>query len=163
MGFEMKGLEEMVAQMNNMRAQVSGPIAKKAVRAAGNVVREAMVERTPENIERNAGSDSLPPGAVKADIKVRFPAQEQVLETTALIGPGSKTAHVARWVEYGHRMVHGGQSKVGADGKVRGTGRASAVDVPADPFLRPAYEASLDAAREAEAEVLQEELQKLGA
>lgn len=162
MGFEMSGLNEMVAQMNGLREQVSGPIAKKAVRAAGNVIKVAMVERTPENIEKNAGSDSLEPGAVKADIKVRFPANEQVLETTALIGPGAKTAHVARWVEYGHRMVHGGQSKVGADGRIRGNGSVGAVDVPAYPFLRPAYESALDVAHEAEAEVLQEELQKLG-
>lgn len=163
MGFEMKGLQEMIGQMNNLREQVSGPIAKKAVRAAGDVVKAAMIERTPKNIERNAGSDSLEPGAVKADIKVRFPAKDQVLETTALIGPGKKTSHVARFVEYGHRMVHGGQSKVGADGKVRGTGIASAVDVPAHPFLRPAFEESLDAAHEAEAAVLVEELNKLGA
>lgn len=162
MGFEMQGLKEEIARMNTLREQVSGPIAKKAVRAAGIVVRDAMIERTPVNIEKNAGSNSLEPGAVKADIKVRFPAQEQVLETTALIGPGAKTAHVARWVEYGHRDVHGGQSKVGADGKVRGHGVANIEDVPAHPFLRPAYEASIDAGHEAEAEVLQQELQKLG-
>lgn len=162
MGFETAGLNEMVAQMNTLREQVSGPIAKRAVRAAGNVIKAAMIERTPENIEKNAGSDSLEPGAVKADIKVRFPAEEQVLETTALIGPGGKTSHVARWVEYGHRMVHGGQSKVSASGKLTGAGTASAVDVPAHPFLRPAYEASLEAAQEAEAAVLREELQKLG-
>lgn len=157
------GLQELVARMNRLREQVNGPIAKKAVRAAGNVIKEAMIERTPENIEKNAGSDSLDPGAVKADIKVRFPAEQQVLETTALIGSGSKTAHVAGWVEYGHRMVSGGQSKVLASGKLSGSGNAGAVDVPAHPFLRPAYEEAVEAAQQAEADVLAEELRKLGA
>lgn len=156
----LQGMAEMVARMNNLRGQVSGPIAKKAVRAGGNVIRDAMIEHTPVLIEKNAGSNSLPPGAVKADIKVRFPAQEQVLETTALIGPGSKTKHVARFVEYGHRMVSGGQSKVLASGKLSGPGKASSKDVSAHPFLRPAYEEVADAAQQAEADVLQEELQK---
>jgi HK97 gp10 family phage protein len=162
MGFDMTGLAEMKARMAGMREQVTGPIAQKAVRAGGKVIQEAMIERTPENIERNAGSDSLEPGAVKADIKVRFPGQENVLEATATIGPGGKTSHVARWVEYGHRMVSGGQSKLGPDGKLRGPGKAAEKDVPAYPFLRPAFEVSQAPAMDAIAETLGIELKKAG-
>jgi len=145
---EQTGIAEMKAKMLAMRQNVSGPISKRAVRAGGNVIKAAMVERTPINAEKNAGSNSLEPGAIKADIKVRFPAQENAQETTAIIGPGTKTGYAARWVEYGHRMVSGGQSKVGPDGRTRGPGKAG-VDVPAHPFLRPAYEASLHAAQDA--------------
>jgi HK97 gp10 family phage protein len=162
MSFDMAGLDAMKARMAGMAEAVSGPIAHKAVRAGGRVIQEAMIERTPENVERNAGSDSLEPGAVKADIKVRFPADENALEATATIGPGGKTSHVARWVEYGHRMVSGGQSKLGPDGKLRGPGKAAEVDVPADPFLRPAFEASEAPAMDAIAETLATELPKAG-
>lgn len=151
MAIETTGIAEMKAKMQALRQQVRGPLAQRAVRAGGRVIQAAMIERTPINIEKNTGSNSLDPGAVKSDIKVRFPAKENDHETTALIGPGKKTGHVARWVEYGHRMVHGGQSKVGPDGKVRGRGIVHDEDVPAHPFLRPAYEASVAEAREAEA------------
>ena len=153
MAIETTGIAEIREKIQAMRSQVSGPISRRAVRAGGRVIAAAMIERTPVNIEKNAGSNSLEPGAVKADIKVRFPAAEnQTMEAVALIGPGGKTSHVARFVEYGHRMVHGGQSKVGADGKVRGRGIVHDVDVPAHPFLRPAYEASLAEAQAAMAE-----------
>lgn len=162
MGFDMAGLDAMKARMARMSEQVSGPIARKAVAAGAHVIEDAMIERTPVNVERNAGSNSLEPGAVKADIKVRFPPRENDLETTATIGPGSKTDHVARWVEYGHRMVSGGQSKVGPDGRTRGPGTAAAEDVPAYPFLRPAFEASEATAMDAVAATLGTELQKAG-
>jgi HK97 gp10 family phage protein len=161
MAIETKGIAEMKARMRSLSQQVSGPIAKKAVRAGGKVIRDAMIERTPELIEKNTGSDALEPGAVKADIKVRFPAAENKYEATALIGPGSKTSHVARWVEYGHRMVSGGQSKVLANGKVRGPGKVHEQDVPAYPFLRPAFEESVAEAQAAEVETLRSELQKV--
>ena len=150
MAIETAGIAEMKAKMAAMRSGVAGPISKRAVRAGGRVIAVAMIEAAPLNDLRNASSNSLPAGAFKEDIKVRFPAdQNQTAEAVALIGPGKKTSHVQRWVEYGHRMVHGGQSKVGADGKVRGSGVVHDVDVPAHPFLRPAFEASIGAAQEA--------------
>jgi hypothetical protein len=41
-------------------------------------------------------------------------------------------------------------------GKTRGPGKAAEVDVPAHPFLRPAFESSVGAAGEAIAESLQQ-------
>ena len=161
MPIETKGIAEMKARMRSLSQQVSGPIAQKAVRAGGKVIRDAMIERTPVLIEKNAGSNALEPGAVKADIKVRFPAEENKYQATALIGPGRKTSHVARWVEYGHRMVSGGQSKVLPTGKTRGPGNVHEEDVPEHPFLRPAFEASVAEAQSAEVETLRDELQKV--
>lgn len=162
MAIETTGIAEMKARMLALRQQVSGPMAAKAVRAGGRVIRDAMIERTPVNVERNAGSNSLEPGAVKEDIKVRMPAKENQFEATALIGPGKTTSHVARWVEYGHRMVTGGQSKVLPSGKIRGSGKVAEKDVPAYPFLRPAFEESVAAAQEAEVASLREDLSKAG-
>lgn len=157
-----KGIAEMKARMRSLSQQVCGPMSKRAVRAGGKVIRDAMIEHTPVLIEKNAGSDALDPGAVRADIKVRFPAEQNQYEATALIGPGEKTSHVARWVEYGHRMVTGGQSKVLPGGKTRGRGKVAEVDVPAYPFLRPAWEESVAVAQAAEVESLRSDLQKVG-
>lgn len=151
----------MKARMKALSAEVTGPMAQRAVRAGGRVIQAAMIERTPVLIEKNAGSDALEPGAVRADIKVRFPAAQNQFEATALIGPGGKTSHVARFVEYGHRMVTGGQSKVLASGKVRGRGKVAEQDVPAHPFLRPAWEESVAEAQAAEVDSLRNDLQKV--
>jgi HK97 gp10 family phage protein len=163
MAIETTGIQEMKARMRALSRRVSDPIAKKAVRAGGRVIQRAMIERTPVQAFKNLGSDSLEPGAVRADIKVRFPASENQFEAVALIGPGGKTSRAARWVEYGHRMVSGGQSHVLANGKVSGPGKVAEQDVPADPFLRPAFEQSVAEAQQAEADVLRSELQKVRA
>lgn len=139
--FEFHGFDELAGKMEAVARKVRGPVAKEMVRAGANVFKREMIDRAPVLDEKNSGSNSLEPGALKDDIRVRFPASEQLLDTTAAVGPGKKTAYVANFVEYGHRMVSGGQSKVGADGKVRGNGKVSDVDVPAYPFVRPAFEA----------------------
>lgn len=161
MAIELKGIAEMKARMRALSAEVTGPMSQHAVRAGGRVIQAAMIEYTPVLIEKNAGSNALEPGAVKADIKVRFPAEQNKFEATALIGPGAKTKHVARFVEYGHRMVTGGQAKVLASGKTSGRGTVGEQDVPAHPFLRPAWEESVAEAQAAEVESLRNDLAKV--
>jgi HK97 gp10 family phage protein len=163
MGIETTGIAEMKARMMALRQEVSGPMAAKAVRAGGRVIRDSMKELTPVLIEKNAGSDALPPGTVKNDIRVRMPAKENQFETVAVIGPGPRARFVAHLVEYGHRMVTGGISEVLANGKLKGPGRVHEKDVPAHPFLRPAFEESLAAAQEKVVESLREDLGKVGA
>jgi HK97 gp10 family phage protein len=153
------GVPQLLAKLEKARVQMTGPEMKKAVRAGGNVIKAEMVSRAPVLDEKTAGSTSLDPGALKADIRVSLPHDED--EIVALIGPSSKTAHVARWVEYGHREVHGGSSEIVADGKSRGPGKAAANDVPEHPFLRPAFEASLTAAGEAITESLKKSFQEV--
>lgn len=160
MAIEQTGTAEMRAKMLGMAEHLCGPGAKTVVRAGGNVIREAMVEHAPVLVEKNAGSNALEPGAIKRDIKVRFPARENQLQETAIIGPGPATSHQSRFVEYGHRMVVGGYSKVEADGRVRGPGVVQEKDVRGYPFLRPAYEASISSAKAAMVEAASDELKK---
>lgn len=160
MDIEQSGVEEMKAKMLAMRQHMSGPGSQKAVRAGGNVIKGAMVERTPVLIEKNAGSNALEPGSVKRDILVRFPASENQYQVTALIGPGKRAGRVAHLVEYGHRMVVGGKSRVLANGKVQGNGKVLERDVPAHPFLRPAFEASVAEAQKVLAETMGKQLQE---
>ena len=77
----------------------------------------------------------------------------------AVVGFGKLTRAVAGWVELGHRLVRGGYSKVLKNGKVRGPGRQVGT-VAAHPFVRPAYEASVDAANQAFAETFAAEIKK---
>lgn len=53
---------------------------------------------------------ALPVGALKADVTLEVRRESGLL--MAVVGPGKLTAHVARWVEYGHRRVRGGYSDV---------------------------------------------------
>ncbi len=158
---ELEGLEALVARMRGLSTQVHTVAAPRAVRAGGKVIQAAMTERAPVQQFRSAGSNSLEPGELRGDIRNSVVVDGD--EVAAIIGPSRKTAQVARWVEYGHRMVKGGYSKVLANGKTRGPGKASEVDVPAHPFLRPAYEESVGVAEEAVRATLLEEIGKEGA
>lgn len=160
MALTITGLDALKANLAALREHMNGPGAVNAVRAGGTVIRTAMRDRTPVLIEKMAGSTALPPGTVKRSISVRFPQKEQLFETTALIGPGKAGRRVAHLVEYGHRMVTGGKSRMNSFGVFVGPGKAAEVDVPAHPFLRPAFEESLAAAKEALAETLAAELKE---
>ncbi len=123
-------------------------IVVKALRAGGKIIQEAVAAAAPENDEwpQTENTTMLPQGALKRDISMRV--IHAGIKSTALIQPGELTRRVARWVEYGHRMVRGGFSRVRKDGSVSGKGVVGGV-VEAHPFIRPAYEA---VKREAEAE-----------
>jgi HK97 gp10 family phage protein len=140
MEVQIEGLTKCIAKLENAGAQMGNTEMRKALRVGGKVIKEAMVERAPVLDKRTQNSTALEPGALRDGIRVYVPQDEE--QPQALIGPNAKTAHVARWIEYGHRQVSGGYSKVMADGKTRGPGKAGA-DVPAYPFLRPAFEGSI--------------------
>jgi HK97 gp10 family phage protein len=141
---------ELIANMELLRNHVVSRGARRAVVAGAKVIGAAMIERTPQQVEKKAGSNSLEPGEVKRGIKVRSRTEDG--EPVALVGPtgkGGSIGRVAHAVEYGHRIVTGGKSKLGVDGNYYGGGKVQEKDVPAYPFLRPAYEASSTAAIEA--------------
>lgn len=127
-------------------------IIRKALRAGGTVMQAAIEERAPERPELPSGT-ALPPGALRADINM-VATTDEAGATALSVGPGKYTKHVASWVEYGHMMVVGGRRSL-KNGKVSGKGRLTTVNgteltqVPAHPFIRPAYEASREAAAEA--------------
>jgi HK97 gp10 family phage protein len=157
MEIKFTGVPALVRRMEDIRAQMVQKQARKAVRAGADVITKAMVERAPIGPQKSAKSTALEPGELKADIKTRMFAGEDG-EIFALAGPGEKTAHVARFVEYGHRQVVGGSNKVTATGATIGKGTSLAEDVPAYPFLRPAYEATVQEAIDVRDEVLREGL-----
>jgi HK97 gp10 family phage protein len=159
MGYSEQGVDKLAQRMLLTAKYMQQTAARRAVRAGGQVIGTAMTERTPEQETRSLGSDSLEIGELKENIKVRTTIRDGM--QTALIGPvgkGGKIARAAHLVEYGHRMVTGGKSKLDAAGVLRGGGKVHAVDVPPHPFLRPAFESSRVAAMDAMAETLKVEL-----
>lgn len=149
MGVKVTGLRETQQSLNGFADKVRERAVVHAVRDGANVIKDAMRESAGtlnKTVVRTASSNALTPGALAQDIKVRVKVDKTDI-AVAIIGP-VKYSHVARWVEFGHRMVKGGYSKVAGDGTTRGPGRESGEPVPAYPFLRPAFERSSTAALE---------------
>lgn len=147
MGMEFRGWDKLQRSIDARVEDLSGAAEDRMVRAGARVFQEAIEAAAPVLDERTANSTALEPGALKGDIHVSV-KHNAVGTAEAFVGPGKDTRHVARFVEFGHRLVKGGYSKVVAGGKTRGPG-VEIGEVPAHPFVRPAYEASVAAAEEA--------------
>jgi HK97 gp10 family phage protein len=147
-----EGLENVKAELAKFDATVQERAMRAGLRAAGTVFQAAVQERAPERPELPSGT-ALPIGALAADITLSVTKRDGVL--MAIVQPGRLTSHVARWVEYGHRLVRGAPNKKGRGGPGSVVG-----NVPAHPFIRPAFEAERGAAMEAFAVGLASELKK---
>ena len=137
------GLKELDATLSNLKEATAKRLVWGALEAGADVFQEAVAQAAPERPDLPSGT-ALPVGALKQDIEIHRGKDDQGAPAV-IIGPGKYTAHVARWVEYGHRLVRGGYSKVLKNGKTRGPGKEVS-QVPAHPFIRPAYEAVRDTA-----------------
>lgn len=152
------GLEELAAELRRVSDVVEQYAMVAGVKAGCKVIAHEMREAAPVLDERTAKSTSLEPGALKEGIKVFAPhAKDGYVEE--IVGPSSKTQYVADWVEYGHRLVKGGQSLAVGNGKWRGSGHEIG-EVKPHPFLRPAFEAASGEALEACTAAASAELKK---
>ncbi len=131
-----EGLSDLQAKLDDLGTKAAERAIRAALRAGAAVEQAAIVERAP--IKDGTGG-MLPEGALKSDIVVKMSRDEQG-GIIAIVGPDKLTKWVARLVEYGHRSVRGGISRI-VKGKAKGPGSVIG-DVPAHPFIRPAYEAS---------------------
>jgi HK97 gp10 family phage protein len=153
------GFEALHGRIRALRAVLHEQAVREGVRAGAAVIRDEIETRCPELDEKTARSTSLDPGAMKADIGLRMHATNKEGYAIADIGPGERTEHVANWVEYGHRVVKGGYSKAtyknGAFVGYRGPGRqlqgeeGKPAEVAPHPFIRPAYEATIETSQQA--------------
>lgn len=160
MGMKMD-VSKLKVDLDKLRERMRLQATRKAVVAAAEVIGAAMISRTPVQVEKKAKSHSLEPGEVKASIRVRSKISKAG-NPYALVGPnGSETSKVAHLVEYGHRMVVGGSSRLTATGKFEGKGRVLEKDVPPHAFLRPAYEESAAEAGEVLVATIAKEMEKI--
>jgi HK97 gp10 family phage protein len=155
---EIQGLAELQAKLNDLGTKAADAAMRKALKAGAVIEQAAITERAP--IKDGTGG-TLPDGALKNDIVIKIRRDDHG-GMSATVGPDKFTAHVARWVEYGHRLVRGGVSRLLANGKTKGPGKE--VDqVPEHPFIRPAWEASREAVTTAITTTLASEIEQAAA
>jgi hypothetical protein len=152
---ELHGLKEIDTKLSGLKGPVARRLIHDAVMEGGKVLQTEVRLRSPARPSLPHGS-AIPPGALKSDIELRFGFTEEGLPC-AIVKPGKYTAHVARWLEYGHRLVRGGYSKVLTGGRTRGKGHEVGAVQPY-PFIRPAFETARMAALEATVQSFEREL-----
>jgi HK97 gp10 family phage protein len=151
------GLPALHAKLADMSTKALERATRKALREGAAIVQQAVTERAQE---KDTTGGVLPDGALKSDIVVRLKQGKDDGIIRAYIGPDKDTAYVARWVEYGHRMIRGGRSRLyKLTGKVKGPGRHVG-DIPAHPFIRPGWEASRSQAADVIQKTLVSEIEK---
>lgn len=123
-------------------------VCRRALREGGNLMKAAIAANAPVRTPMPS-SNALPPGTLQSDITVTV-SKDSENSYSAWIEPGKFSRHVAIWVEWGHRLVRG-KSRKGLPGRVVG-------DVPAHPYIRPAFDANEDLAFEAVAESLAKDI-----
>lgn len=138
---QMTGLRELDEKLGELGDKEAKRIINSALKASGLVFEAAVRSRAPVRPGGPSGT-ALPPGALKNDIGSYIGATDDGGRPlpAVIVRPGQFTRRVANWLEYGHRQVRGGYSRLLATGKRRGPGREIGA-VPAHPFIRPAYEA----------------------
>ena len=143
------------AELDKLFADMGGPtgevVVRRGLRAGGNLMKAAIAANAPVRPE-GVSTTALPPGALQSDIQVHV-AKESADSFSAYIEPGAATRAVSRWVEFGHRLVRGRTSKRGAKGQQIG-------DVPAHPYIRPAFDSNEDLAVNAINESIMEDFEK---
>ena len=154
---DVEGLSALQAKLDDLGTKAADRAIRKALKAGALIEQAAIIERAPV---KDVTGGILPPGALKSDIVIRM-KKDAMGANSAVVGPAKLTAHVARWVEYGHRLVLGGRLRVLASGKTRGSGKQVG-QVDAHPFIRPAYEASRSAVAEAICTTIATEVEKAG-
>jgi HK97 gp10 family phage protein len=154
---EFKGLAELEAKLEAMSTEQATRAVNRGLAAGGEVFREAVAEAAPIRPDLPSGT-ALPPGALKSDI-VKRRTRDADGAPVEVVGPGKYTRHAAVWVEYGHRLVRGGYSRMTKNGGFRGPGKEIG-KVPAHPFIRPAFEASAEKATAAAIDTIVEEVEK---
>jgi len=149
--------KELQAKLEKLKGDQLDKILARAYREGAKVYQAAVSDAAPEQVETTEGSDALPPGALKSDVTIsKAPSTGGPIY---LVGFGRLTRHVAGWVEYGHRLVRGGTSRVLKSGKTRGKGSEVGTVKP-HPFFRDAFEHSTDAAAKAISDSVSEQVNK---
>jgi HK97 gp10 family phage protein len=140
---------DLIAKLDSLKGDALKKAERKALTEVGQIVKTAIVERTP--IQSGVAEGILKPGELAANIKSTVHVATDLSTTRAdvsrvTIGPGTAvTRSVANWVEHGHanaRATKGNKT------------------TPAHPFVRPALDATQQQAIDAYAATMTAEVTK---
>lgn len=167
------GLEETLAALKTLGAQVEREATKPAIQAGANVVtvvaRAEAKKHSPGAAERKITRKMTDPHLFEK-VAFRLRTYQKGNVVFAAVGEEAKGAQHAHLVEFGHRMVVGG-SVARITGKqkgyapptknkaLRGAGRVVG-QVPPHPWLRPVFEARKRRALDAITNVFRWEVRK---
>jgi HK97 gp10 family phage protein len=125
---------------------------RKALKAVGQIVQEAIVAAAPVRVDDTPSGTALKPGALKDDIKARvhIATDEKVAtdNSRVTIGPGKATAYVANWIENGHANPKAKSAK-------------AKKNTPAYPFVRKAADSVQQKAQAEYEAVMKAEIAKV--
>lgn len=157
------GIPNFQKKMDSLAYKRLTEMAYKALYEGAKIEQATIQANAPEQqSEPTAQSTALPMGAIKNDIHIERTKTSES-EPAYLVIPGSKTRHVARFLEFGHALVRGGYRRAVKDrngnptGKHRGSGQEVGRVQP-HPFLRRSWEECAAAVKARIAEVMTEQM-----
>jgi Bacteriophage HK97-gp10, putative tail-component len=140
---QIQGLRELERELIALGGAKAKKVMHDGMLAGARVIQAAITDAAPMRPLGISGG-ILPPGALKSDIGVTMKQRERDNMPYAVIAPGKYTWMVAMWVEYGHRMIRSSAAgNVKLHKKGAGLGVQISEDVPAHPFIRKGFEASV--------------------
>ncbi|AEU36180.1 HK97-gp10 family putative phage morphogenesis protein [Granulicella mallensis] len=140
---------DLIAKLDALKGDALKKAERKALTEVGQIVKTAIVERTP--VQSGVAEGLLKPGELAANIKAAVHIASDKSTTTGdvssvTIGPGTAvTRSVANWVENGHANARATKGKKTTD---------------PHPFIRPAQDATQQQAIDAYAATMTAEVTK---
>jgi hypothetical protein len=131
-------ISSVAAMLKGMDGEIKEKAMLAALKAGAEVEQLEIQANCPERIDLPSGT-ALPIGALRSDVVIKM-SGKKINRPYAVVKFGKYSAHVARWVEEGHKVHHGGRGKHGTD-----TGGST----QPNPFVSRSFEASLGAVQEA--------------
>jgi HK97 gp10 family phage protein len=123
------GLDDVLQMLDELPREIVGRAWLKALLAGAKVIQEYLTSATPEY--EGPRDEDIPHLGDSIEIKVLL--DSQLRGGQALVGFGSKVAHIAFWVEFGHYLVgHEPNKKI-------------LKLMPPNPFMRRAADAAYEA------------------
>jgi HK97 gp10 family phage protein len=133
------GIKEAQGKIKFLQNLVRDVATRKAVIAASNVIADAERSLAPVLKIHSVDSTAKLPGTLRDSIQVVVKKYTDGF-IEGFIGPKHGAGRAAHLVEFGHRLVKGGKSRIKLGG-IEGGGKVVGF-VPAHPFLRPAFDAN---------------------
>jgi len=143
MSGEVEGIEECCADLGRLQTAVAVVAVTRGLHAAAEVIEREIDVRTPVRSTRIGGDKDYQALITDLQVKVTLDARRGSFAEIGFF----RSAYLAQWIEYGHRMV-------GHKPNLRFLDKW----VPARPFLRPAADAAEEPAVQAFTDAVSETL-----
>lgn len=162
---QIKGLQELGKRLEQLSADIAGKVGRAATAAGANVIKKAAIANAPSdtgNLKKNIISKRIPSGESHLTSEHIVTVRVGKL-TEKQKAKGLHDAFYARQVEFGHFRRYVSVPTSGGDWiTLKDKPLASPVWVPAQPFLRPAYDNNKTKAIEAMKARIEARLKKAG-